>query len=236
MNALTDYYRTRKLSFYSYLGISVAVCLSKAVIMMSDLKHPLAKSATLHWSHILMILGAGFLVMVYAPYGEIENSPGAYRSIGRWLFLPILLGVLFGVYEIGKSLVLHYPNFHVAFPFSIPVYVAGGTLYEIKYHLIPIVAASIILLRVFKKRHATAVFWILALALSVYEPWKQVTAMVNWKIISGPFWVTETALGIFVANMVPFYFLKKHGFVSMLAMRLTTYFVWHILWPPLYFG
>ena len=74
MNALVDYYRTRKTSFYSYLGIAATVCASKAVIMMSDLKHPLARSATLHWSHILMILGIGFLVMVYAPYGEIECS------------------------------------------------------------------------------------------------------------------------------------------------------------------
>lgn len=179
MNALIDYCRTRKISFYSYLGIAAAVCASKAVIMLSDLKHPLARSATLHWSHILLILGIGFVVTVYAPYGEIKNSPGGYEKIKQWLVLPVLLGVLFGVYEIGKSLILHYPNFHVAFPFSIPVYVAGGTLYEIKYHLIPIVAASIILLWVFKKRHASAIFWVLALALSVYEPWKQVTALVN---------------------------------------------------------
>ena len=30
MNALIDYYRTRKISFYSYLGIAAAVCASKA--------------------------------------------------------------------------------------------------------------------------------------------------------------------------------------------------------------
>jgi hypothetical protein len=236
MKALVDYFRKRKISFYSYLGIAAAVCVSKAVIMMSDLKHPLATNSTLHWSHILLILAAGFVVMIYAPYGEIESSREGYRDIRRWLYLPVLLGVLFGVYEIGKSLILHYPDFHVRFPYSIPVYVAGGTLYEIKYHLVPIVAASILLLWLFKKRHAVLIFWILALALSIYEPYKQVTSMVNWKIISGPFWIAESALGIFVANMVPFYFLKKHGFVSMLAMRLTTYVVWHIIWPPLYFG
>ena len=157
----------------------------------------------------------------------------AFKGI---FFRKLLLGVLFGVYEIGKSLILHYPNFHVPFPVSVPVYVSGGTLYEIKYHLIPIIAASVILVKILGKRYATPVFWTLALALSVYEPWKQVASMVEWKIINSTFWITESAVMIFVANIVPFYFLKKHGFVSMLIMRLTTYFIWHIIWPPIYFN
>ncbi|MBN2616623.1 MAG: hypothetical protein JXR71_13100 [Bacteroidales bacterium] len=235
LNPFLSYYRSRKISFYSYLGIVLMICVSKIIIVWSGASHPLATNSALHWSNILIILGIGFLLMVFAPYGGIERSPDAYKKINGYLYVPMLLGIAFGMYEIVMSLILKYPNFHVPFPLSVPVYLSGGTLYEIKYHLIPITAASILLVRIFNQRYATLIFWILALALSVYEPYKQVSSMIDWKIISGTFWIAETAVGIFIANIIPFYFLKKHGFVSMLVMRLTTYVIWHIIWPPLYF-
>jgi hypothetical protein len=236
MNYLITYYRTRKISFYSYLGIVAAVCCSKVVIILSDISHPLANSSTLNWDHLLLVLLIGFILLVFAPLGNIENFNESNKNIKNYLYLPIFIGILFGIYEIIKSLILGYPNFHVKFPYSIPVYISGGTLYEIKYHLIPIIFGSIILLKVFKKRYSNLIFWILAFTLSIYEPYKQIRSMVDWKIISGSFWIIESAIGIFVANIIPFYFLKKHGFVSMLTMRLTTYFMWHIIWPPIYFN
>jgi len=59
--------------------------------------------------------------------------------------------------------------------------------------------------------------------------------VVDWKLISGTFWIIESVVGIFTANIIPFFFLKKYGFISILVMQMTTYLIWRILWPVIYF-
>ncbi|WFN35217.1 hypothetical protein L1S32_03605 [Methanogenium sp. S4BF] len=50
---------------------------------------------------------------------------------------PVILGLVFALVEIRVVLAMNLPAIHVAFPYSIPVYLSGGIFLEILYHLIP---------------------------------------------------------------------------------------------------
>lgn len=87
----------------------------------------------------------------------------------RFLY-PALLGFAFAIIEILVSLAMHLPNIHVAFLFSIPVYLTGGIFLEVLYHLVPVVFLVWLIPNVILKgKGQNEVFVVVALMASLWS-------------------------------------------------------------------
>jgi hypothetical protein len=148
----------------------------------------------------------------------------------------MIVGTAFGIGQVVLvPLVLGLDIPMVAFPLSVPVYLSGGILMEMVFHLIPVVLlvwffANVLLRNQWQEK----VFWVVAILLSLLEPVAQTVGMYQMGILSNPILAVVLFGFIFAANLVPLYFFRRYGFLAPVTWRLSNYFIWHIIWPIIF--
>lgn len=145
------------------------------------------------------------------------------------LLIPILIGLSFGLLDliIIESILPHpihqsLPPYTQPFPYSIFLYFSGALEIEVFYRLIPITLVLILASRIKNGNYLNQTFWIIAVLTAIREPLEQ------WP--SGPTWfVFYAVVSGFAMNLIQAYYFKINGFLTSLTIRLSHYFIWHIL-------
>jgi hypothetical protein len=221
------------ISIKIFAGLILTVILSKVVYTLAQLDDPIVEQGVNSWLGILLVAGLGFLALKLAPRAGFPDLWDERVSNRQRFLMPMIVGIIFGIGQVilvPLTLGLEIPM--VAFPLAVPVYLSGGILMEMVFHLIPVVLlvwffADILL----KQRWQEQVFWIVAILLSLLEPVAQTAGMVQMGLISSPVLAAILFGFIFAANLVPLYFFRRYGFLAPVAWRLSNYLIWHIIWP-----
>ena len=227
---------TERKSILGYAAIILAVVALRAGLELFPVDHPQARQSLLQWKEILLLAAMGLAALRLAPRaGFADLWDRRVGAVGRFV-VPLGLGAAFAALTAGESLLHHWPNFHVPFPQSVFVYGSAAVLYEVKYHLLPVVLVVWLAYDLGAgARWGRAWFWTVAVLLSLYEPLHQVPAMVRMGMVSGSPWVAASFAKIFLASLVPLYLFRRSGFLALVGFRFATYMLWHVLWPAVYF-
>jgi hypothetical protein len=176
---------------------------------------------------LFMCMGIPFVFLI--PNAKIPEFWEKTISLKNKVWMPVLIGLAFGfadllIIEHG----LHHPPHKVLppytqpFPYSLFLFFSGAFEIEVFYRLIPITLVLFIARRYTNEKAIPPIFWGIALLTSLREPLEQFP--------SGPLWfIIYAFLSGFSMNLIQAFYLKKSGFVSALLIRLSHYFIWHIL-------
>lgn len=140
----------------------------------------------------------------------------------------VLAASLFGAVIIVTDLIVVFPpNLNVAFPASLLFYPIIAYGVSVLVHLLPFTVATLFALRLGRN----IALWIGVAAIAAIEP--------GYQLLSGfaggyPAWVAVFIfIHIYAINFVELVLLRRFDFVSMLALRLAYYAIWHIGWGAL---
>lgn len=225
-----------KKSNIAYFAIFITIIIGKILLTIINSSHPFLSYYIFKWEYIFIIPILGYGVLYLCPKADIPEIYSDSISNKKRLLIPFLSGVIFTLLLIASSLILKFPNFNIPFPTSIPAYVVFGLQYEMLYHYIPLTILLWLSSWVItKEKHKTLIFWIFASILSLYEPYTQIGGLTAMGVIPNLLWQIIFSIIIFLGNIIPIYFFKKNGLLSLLLFRMGLYLVWHILWPIFYY-
>jgi hypothetical protein len=155
--------------------------------------------------------------------------PGAWDreiSLARRILLPLGMGVGAGLLLRLLNRVHSFGLPNVAFPMSVLLYPLGAVLVQIQLRLFPapllVWLIGVLLLR---RRWPNAVFWCVALGLSVVEPLMQQSGLPPMPLA----WTVVLMLFVGLENLGEMLLFRRAGFLAPLTMRLGFYAIWHIL-------
>lgn len=145
------------------------------------------------------------------------------------IFLPLAIGIVFGLLDVLVFKVLLHPEpytelppFLQPFPYSILLYFSGALEVEVFYRLIPLTLICIAGQWFKKGKYAHLFFWTATILTSVREPLEQLPAgsalLILYSFAAG-----------FLMNFLQAVWYKKAGFPAALFIRLGHYLIWHIL-------
>ena len=219
-----------------FLGLVLTIIFSKIAYTLAQLNDPIVEQGVNSWLGILLVAGLGFLALKLAPRVGFPDLWDKRISNRQRFIIPMLVGIAFGIGQIILvSLVLALKIPMVAFPLAVPVYLSGGILMEMVFHLIPVVLLVWFLANVLlKQQWQEQVFWVVAVLLSLLEPVAQTVGLYKMGIISSPVLAAILFSFIFAANLVPLYLFRQYGFLAPITWRLSNYLIWHIIWPIIF--
>jgi len=180
-----------------------------------------------HWNLLIMLLGIPFLFLQ-----SKVNLPNFWElsvSIKNRLFLPAIIGAIFGILDILVIKVMLHPEpytelppFLQPFPYSIFLYFSGAFEIEVFYRLIPLTLILLLGKWYAKGKYFNAFFWVAVILTSLREPLEQLpnegTLLIIYSLFTG-----------FLMNLLQAIYFKKSGFLAALSLRLGHYLFWHIL-------
>ena len=219
-----------------FLGLILLMILGKTTWEYFNVTHPIVQQWTGSWLAIIAVSVVGFICIKLAGKAGFPEIWDKSISNKQRVAIPIILGIGFSTIEIVVGLALQLPNIHVAFPYSIPVYLSGGIFLEILYHLIPVVILTWLMSSVILKgERETEVFILVAILASLLEPTMQIMGMYQMGILKNMIFAGGMFIFIFAGNMVPITLFRKYGFLSPVVWRLADYSIWHVIWPMIYY-
>jgi hypothetical protein len=153
----------------------------------------------------------------------------ATGDLWRGLGLAALGAVIFGVLIIAADALAPYPaDTNAAWPNAWLFYPMIGFLAEVIFHLAPLAILLSILTAPILGLEIDRVVGITLLVVAVLEPIFQTVLSFSNPM---PVWAkTYMALHILAINLTGLFLFRRFGFLSMYAMRLFYYLIWHILW------
>lgn len=180
------------------------------------------------WKNIgWMLVAFPFLFLLSSATLQFKTAI-ASSNFKTW-GIPILIGLAFGLLDlIIIELILPHPvhqelpPYTQPFPYSIFLYFSGALEIEVFYRLIPITLVLAIASRINNGRQLNAAFWIIAVLTALREPIEQFPNGPNWFVI-------YALVSGFTMNLLQAYYFRKQSFIASLSIRLSHYFVWHIL-------
>ena len=139
----------------------------------------------------------------------------------------VVLTLLFASVAILIDINIVYPkDMNIPFPESTVFYPVIAFLAEILFHVLPLtlflVAATIFFRRIVIDRVVLTCILIVAL----FEPTYQVIFMETYAIWA----MVAVWVNLFFFNTTQLFIFRKYGFISMYALRLLYYLIWHVIW------
>lgn len=179
---------------------------------------------------VVVLVAVGLGVVVWAallPRGSLRvHVPGGIRR--HWalvVLLPIALAT--GTVLVDVVAVLP-PTLNVPFPDSLLFYPTIAFVVEILIHLLPLAAVQLFTGVDFRPVSSLRSGWGLVVAVALIEPVLQLHLGFAPAL---PTWAVVVILAIvFAVNLTELALFVRVGFVSMLAVRLVYYLIWHVVW------
>ncbi len=183
----------------------------------------------------LALLGSGFAHIVGFP-GMWEEGIGVSRKI----WLPLAAGIVFGVvllfadrssgFATHSAAVAGVPTLALPFRFSVLFQLFAGVCAAILYNLFALAftvwfVGTLILAR----RWPSATFWVLALLVSLWEPYMMASqghgALIRSVHFPAGIWAMLALY--YVVDLTATIFIRRFGFTAALVWRLSAVMVWH---------
>jgi hypothetical protein len=159
----------------------------------------------------------------------------------RWSWL-LLTSVLLGVVFAGASAVIDaslglqrilaqrigQPSMNVPFPASIAHYTCGGVLQECLFRIGPIPILTWVFGKLlFRDGAKPAVFWTVAIVLSLLEPVGEAAMMARaYPVLA----LTSASVGVF-GNVAWVALYRRYGWPVLIIVRVVLELGWHVVWP-----
>jgi hypothetical protein len=189
------------------------------------------------WPYLAGFGVAGLAGLWFASRTGFPTAWHSDISVWRWIGVPALIGMAFGLITIADELVFHWiaifqtlhimPTFNTPFPGSLLLYPGGAIIVEVMYRLLPMplllwVISSVIL----RGRGQTRTFWALAAVTSLLEPVSQDLTFAHYGIIP----IAASVLPDYTFNFVQAIYFRRYGFLAAIVVRLGDYLIWHIIY------
>jgi hypothetical protein len=219
-----------------YLALFAFLVFVKVIFLLFPTTFPMAEQeGAFSWTTIAVIILIGVVGWGLSRRTGFPDIWDARISNRQRLFIPILIGLVYGVETVLRDLPNPSPV-HLQLPLSIPFYAYGAVLLEIMLRLFAVTFLTWLISNVILRgRWQTPAFWFAAVVAASYEPlpfireeFSESAAIAFPSIIIR--WLTEP---LFLANMVSAYLYRKYGFLAPLVMRLSFYLVWHVIYGGL---
>jgi hypothetical protein len=178
-------------------------------------------------------IGALFLSVLVVRDGlSIAGSDvgrGLVRSAGPAAFFGAVIIVV-------DFAIVHPADMNVPFPQSLVFYPVIGFMVEILFHVIPLCLLLTVLPPLAGHSRSEAIVWVSLILVALLEPAFQTwTAASGAPVVGAPHTYTSWAvaydgLHIFAINLCQLLIFKRYDFVSMYALRLAYYGIWHLAW------
>ena len=151
---------------------------------------------------------------------------------GRGVLAAIALALLFAAVIILLDWrVVLPPDLNRPYPDALPFYYSIAFVVEVVFHLLPLTLLLLGLTTLFPALTFERVIWPVIVVVALLEPIFQTVLGFSRPY---PTWVLAlVALNIFFFNLSGLALFKRFDFVSMFALRLAYYSLWHIVWGVL---
>jgi hypothetical protein len=233
-------------STLAWLGLVAYLVLVKFVLSLLPPLNVRRIAVEFSWSTIAVYAAIGLVGIWLSERTGFPDALDTRISNRQRLLFPVLIGIGFGVLEIGIDLVTHgtkfiesqsgEASFNVYWPASLFVYTGGVVLVEAIYRLFAIPFFLFLISNVILRGRAQdRVFWVLAVVLSLLEPLTLSGAV----LFAKPGTITPgVILTIVLPTMVVTYLLnvaqaisfRRYGFLAAFSMRWGEYLMWHIVY------
>jgi hypothetical protein len=177
----------------------------------------------------ILLLSLGIPFLLFQAKAALPDFWQNNISNKNRFLVPVLIGVVFGIFDIIVFKIILHPQPYTElppsfqpFPYSIFLYFSGAFEVEIFYRLIPF--TLILLLGKWYKngKYFKSFFWAGAILTALREPLEQLPAdgwlLILYSFVSG-----------FLMNFLQAVWYKKAGFLASLSIRIGHYLCWHIL-------
>lgn len=117
---------------------------------------------------------------------------------------------------------------NIPYPESLLFYPAMGFLVEVLFHVLPLAVLLFLFNAIFNTTASPALVWVTMVIVALLEP--------TYQVIMDPYpiWALITVwINLFLFNMLQLLVFRQYDFVSMFALRLFYYLIWHIIWGSL---
>ena len=140
------------------------------------------------------------------------------------------LTLLFAVVAVLIDINIVYPaDMNVPFPESLLFYPIIAFLVEIIFHVVPMTLLLVTPTFIFRRFVYYRIVLPYILIVALVEPTYQVVFMESYTTwATGSVWVN-----LFFFNITQLLTFKRYGFISMYALRLLYYLIWHVVWGVL---
>jgi hypothetical protein len=187
---------------------------------------------------IFMVVGVSALGAILLSVLIVRDGFSiAGSDTGRGVARSAALAALFGIVVILVDLAIVHPaDMNVPFPQSLLFYPVIGFMVEILFHLLPLCLLLTVIPALVGHGRSEAAVWVSLILVALLEPAFQTwTAASGAPVVGGPYtyaaWaVVSDGLQVFAINLCQLFIFKRYDFVSMYALRLAYYGIWHIAW------
>ena len=153
-----------------------------------------------------------------------------FQSVNRKGYrLAAILSIVFCLEAIMLDLVFRFPmGMNIPFPNSLIYYPAVGFVVNILFHVIMVTIVTGLLQLIAPHMTVEKTIWIAILLTAMVEP---VYQMIFGAKVNGWTWlVVLTGVHVMLINLAQLFLFRRYDFVTMYAMRLMFYLLWHIVW------
>lgn len=143
--------------------------------------------------------------------------------------LAAILSIVFCFEAIVLDLVFCFPKeMNILFPNSILYYPVVGFVVNTLFHVIIVTIVMGLLRLIASHMTLEKTIWIAILLTALVEP---VYQMIFGAKVNGWTWlVVLTGIHVMLINLAQLFLFRRYDFVTMYAMRLMFYLLWHIVW------
>jgi hypothetical protein len=121
-------------------------------------------------------------------------------------------------------------------PYAVLASLGAAGLFDVKVVLAGLTAGVwLVSTLVLRGRWQEGVFWVLAVALALPEPYLSVPRMLargHFGEAHALWWASFYFLWLFLAGLAPMAFYRRWGFASVLTFEWSRSLLWHLVWPP----
>lgn len=221
------------------LLIAALIIIRYIIILGPDTQMLQSQRALFSWGAIGIIGLLGFAGVYVLNLTGLKKLWDVEVGIKNKIILPLLIGLLLGsihsLYDMfsgaGDQIAANMglEGIHLAFPYSIPVYLGGAIIVSTIYYLIPISIIVYLVSRLILKGKAEAiVYWSAGILIAFYEPLTNpgISIIQEVGLVALPM-----SISVLIFNLVTILFIRKYGFIAALLLRIGHYAVWHIIYP-----
>ncbi len=140
------------------------------------------------------------------------------------------LTLLFAFVAILIDINIVYPaDMNILFPESLLFYPIIAFLVEIIFHVLPMTLLLVGSTLIFKRFLYNKLVLRYILIVALFEPTYQVVFMETYTLWA----MVAVWINLFLFNITQLFTFKRYGFISMYALRLLYYLIWHVVWGVL---
>jgi len=196
------------------------------------------QAAVFSWVVLICLTVLGLIGVWFASRTGFPETWDPGIPLRERLLLPIVAGLVLG----GIALIVDHTTgwsalaatqmriktIQIAFPGSLFIYPGGAVIVNIIYYLVPLPLLLWLVTLATRGRYAREAFWVLGTLVALIEPLSQDLA---WK--GHPGILLATFSQDFALNAAQVVAFRRAGFGASVALRVTFYLMWHVLWGVL---